>query len=166
MFNRRYMEEALALELHRARRNKESLALIMIDIDHFKQFNDTFGHDGGDAVLRVLGAFFRKHVRGSDIACRYGGEEFILVLSPSTAEGAVQRAETIRAGAAALAVRHDERLLGPIHLSLGVAMFPDHAADAVALVKAADLALYAAKAAGRDRVVMGRQAETLRLALK
>ena len=86
LFNRRYMEEALAQEQHRVKRNDAHLAVIMIDIDHFKQFNDNFGHDGGDAILRALGEFLKTHVRGSDIACRYGGEEFILVLSPSTAE--------------------------------------------------------------------------------
>jgi diguanylate cyclase (GGDEF)-like protein len=154
LFNRRYMEEALAQELHRTKRNKAQLAIIMIDIDHFKQYNDNFGHDGGDAVLRVLGEYFKKHVRGSDIACRYGGEEFILILSPATAEGARQRAEKIREGASLLRVTHANRDLGAITLSLGVAMFPDHAADAAAIVKAADIALYQAKRDGRDRVVM------------
>ena len=91
---------------HRTKRNDAQLAVIMIDIDHFKQFNDNFGHDGGDAILRALGAFFKKHVRGSDIACRYGGEEFILILSPSTAEGARQRAEKIREDARLLNVSH------------------------------------------------------------
>jgi diguanylate cyclase (GGDEF)-like protein len=154
LFNRRYMEEALAQELHRTKRNKAQLAIIMIDIDHFKQYNDNFGHDGGDAVLRVLGEYFKKHVRGSDIACRYGGEEFILILSPATAEGARQRAEKIREGASLLRVTHANRDLGAITLSLGVAMFPDHAADAAAIVKAADIALYQAKRDGRDQVVM------------
>jgi len=148
------MEEALAQELHRAVRNKAQLAVIMVDIDHFKKFNDNFGHDGGDAILRELGAFLKKHVRGSDIACRYGGEEFILILSPSTAEGARQRAEKIREGARLLSVSHANRDLGAITLSLGVAIFPDHASGAAALVKAADVALYQAKSGGRDRVVM------------
>lgn len=154
LFNRRYMEEALAMEQHRTKRNNAQLAVIMIDIDHFKQFNDKFGHDGGDAVLRALGEFFKKHVRGSDIACRYGGEEFILILSPSTAEGARQRAENIREDAGLLSVSHGNRDLGTITLSLGVAMFPDHASDLAAIVKAADLALYQAKRGGRNRVVM------------
>jgi diguanylate cyclase (GGDEF)-like protein len=154
LFNRRYMEEALAKEQHRTRRNDAQLAVIMIDIDHFKQFNDKFGHDGGDAILRALGAFFTKHVRGSDIACRYGGEEFILILSPSTAEGARQRAEKIREGARLLSVSHANRDLGAITLSLGVAIFPDHASEAAAIVKAADVALYQAKSGGRNRVVM------------
>ncbi len=157
LFNRRYMEEALAQELHRTTRNKAQLAVIMTDIDHFKQFNDNFGHDGGDAILRTLGEFFKKHVRGSDIACRYGGEEFILILSPSTAEGARQRAEKIREGARLLSVTHANQNLGAITLSLGVAIFPDHAPDAAALVKAADVALYEAKHSGRNRVVMSIQ---------
>jgi diguanylate cyclase (GGDEF)-like protein len=154
LFNRRYMEEALAQEQHRAKRNAAQLAVIMIDIDHFKQFNDNFGHDGGDAILRELGAFFKTHVRGSDIACRYGGEEFILVLSPSTAEGARQRAEKIREDAGLLSVSHANKDLGAITLSLGVAIFPDHASEAAAMVKAADVALYQAKSGGRNRVVM------------
>lgn len=154
LFNRRYMEEALAQEQHRAKRNDMQMAVIMIDIDHFKVFNDTYGHDGGDAVLRELGAFFKIHVRGGDIACRYGGEEFILILSPSTAEGARQRAEKIREDAALLSVKHADRDLGAITLSLGVATFPAHASEAAALIKAADIALYQAKGAGRNRVVM------------
>ncbi len=154
LFNRRYMEEALAQEQHRTMRNKAQLAVIMIDIDHFKKFNDNFGHDGGDAVLRALGAFLKNHVRGSDIACRYGGEEFILILSPSTVEGARQRAERIREGAKLLSISHANEPLGAITLSLGVAIYPDHAPEAAALIKAADVALYQAKSSGRDRVVL------------
>lgn len=154
LYNRRYMEEALAQEQHRSKRNAVQLAAIMIDIDHFKQFNDNFGHDGGDAVLRALGEFLKKHVRGSDIPCRYGGEEFILILSPSTAEGARLRAEKIREGAKLLSVSHGNQDLGAITLSLGVAMFPESAGDGQALIKAADVALYQAKRGGRDRVVM------------
>jgi diguanylate cyclase (GGDEF)-like protein len=154
LFNRRYMEEVLAQEQHRTTRNNSQLAVIMIDIDHFKKFNDEFGHDGGDAVLRTLGAFLKKHVRGSDIACRYGGEEFLLVLSPSPAEGARRRAEKIREDARQLSLTHANVNLGAITLSLGVAVFPDQAAGTAALLKAADLALYRAKRDGRDRVVM------------
>jgi len=154
LFNRRYMAEALAQEQHRTHRNGTQMAMIMIDIDHFKQFNDTFGHDGGDAVLRELGGFLKKHVRGSDIACRYGGEEFILVLSPTTEEGARQRAEKIREDATLLRVKHVEQELGPITLSMGVVIFPDGALDAAAIIKEADLALYQAKSNGRNQVVM------------
>lgn len=154
LFNRHYMEEVLAQEQHRAKRNNAQLAVIMVDIDHFKQFNDDHGHAGGDAVLRSLGAFFKKHVRGSDIACRYGGEEFILVLSPSTVEGAWQRAEKICKEAGLLNVNHANRDLGAITLSLGVAIIPDHALGTAEIIKAADLALYKAKRDGRNRVVM------------
>jgi diguanylate cyclase (GGDEF)-like protein len=154
LFNRRYMEEALAQEQHRTRRNDAKLACIMLDIDHFKKFNSDFGHDGGDATLRALGEFLKKQVRGSDVACRYGGEEFLLILSPSTMEGARQRAEKICADARLLTVSHANRDMGAITLSLGVAMFPDHGTEAAALIKAADVALYQAKSAGRDRVVM------------
>jgi len=154
LYNRRYMEESLAQEQHRITRSDSHLAVIMIDIDHFKQYNDTFGHDGGDAVLRALGAFFRLNVRGGDIACRYGGEEFILILSPSTAEVARQRAEKIREDARRLKLHHANCDLGTITLSIGVAMFPEQACEAETIVKAADVAMYQAKRAGRDRVVM------------
>jgi diguanylate cyclase (GGDEF)-like protein len=157
LFNRRYMHESLAQEQHRTKRNHAQLAVIMIDIDHFKQCNDKFGHDGGDAILHALGTFFKNHVRRSDIACRYGGEEFALILSPSTAEGARHRAEKIREDAALLRVYHGGRDLGAITLSLGVAILPDHASDAVGLLKAADVALYQAKHGGRNRVVMSEQ---------
>ena len=157
LFNRRYMQEALAQEQHRARRNATKLAIIMIDIDHFKRFNDSFGHDGGDAVLRALGAFLKNNVRGSDVACRYGGEEFALILSPSTQEGARQRAEKIREGAALLSVSHANQPLGAVTLSLGVAIFPDDASEAEAIVKAADVALYQAKRGGRNRVFMSEE---------
>jgi diguanylate cyclase (GGDEF)-like protein len=156
LFNRRYMEEVLAQEFHRAKRLSTQVAAIMIDIDHFKRFNDEFGHDAGDAVLRELAHFLLKHVRGGDIACRYGGEEFILILSPTTAEGAEARARQICEGARHVSVKHANQTLGAITLSLGVATFPDQAATAEELVKAGDVALYEAKRAGRDRVVVSR----------
>jgi diguanylate cyclase (GGDEF)-like protein len=154
LFNRRYMQEALAQELHRTTRNNVQLAVVMIDIDHFTQFNSKFGHDGGDAVLRALGGLFKSSVRRSDIVCRYGGEEFVLILSPTTAESARQRAEKIREEGMLLKVRHGDRDLGAISLSIGIAMFPDHGSDAGTTVKAADVALYQAKHGGRNRVVM------------
>jgi diguanylate cyclase (GGDEF)-like protein len=154
LFNRRYMQEALIQEQHRSRRNKVELAVIMIDIDYFKKYNDKFGHDGGDAVLRALGTFLRSHVRKSDIVCRYGGEEFAVILSPSTADGATLRAEKIREEAQLMKVHHANRDLGAITLSLGVAMFPEQGNDAESIVKAADVALYRAKRSGRNRVVM------------
>ncbi|MEI9937572.1 MAG: GGDEF domain-containing protein [Pseudomonadota bacterium] len=153
LFNRRYMQETLAQEQHRATRNRTQLAVIMIDIDHFKQFNDKFGHDGGDAILRALGAFLKNHVRRSDVVCRYGGEEFALILSPSTTDGALQRAEKLRAAIGRLKVHHANQDLGAITLSFGVAIFPDNALDTASLIKAADVALYQAKHQGRNRVI-------------
>lgn len=154
LFNRRYMEEALGQELHRSTRDKAQLAVIMIDIDHFKKFNDECGHDAGDAVLWTLGAFFKKHLRGSDVACRYGGEEFILLLSPSTTEGARRRAEKIREDAGLLRTSHGGRELAAITLSLGVAIFPEQGTEAAALIKQADVALYEAKHRGRNCVIL------------
>ncbi len=154
LFNRRYVEEALVQELFRAKRQSAQLAVMMLDIDHFKQFNDSFGHDGGDAVLREFGVYLKKQVRGSDVICRYGGEEFLLLLSPTTMEGARMRAEQLRDGVKLLNVRHARKSLGTITISVGMAVFPDHASEAEALVKAADIALYQAKQAGRDRVVV------------
>jgi diguanylate cyclase (GGDEF)-like protein len=155
LFNRRYLQEALAQEQHRARRSQTQLAIIMIDIDHFKEFNDKFGHEGGDAVLRGLAATLSHQVRQSDLVCRYGGEEFLLLLSPATVEGALKRAEMLRESATLLKVSDAaHRYLGPITLSLGVAIFPDQASDPASMIRAADLALYQAKRQGRNRVVM------------
>jgi diguanylate cyclase (GGDEF)-like protein len=154
LFNRRYIEEVLAQEMFRAKRQATQLAVMMLDIDHFKRFNDTFGHDGGDAVLRELGTYLKNQVRGSDVVCRFGGEEFLLLLSPTTMEGARMRAEQLREGIRNMSVRHGRMNLGPITVSLGMAVFPDHASEVEALVKAADIALYQAKQGGRDRVVV------------
>jgi diguanylate cyclase (GGDEF)-like protein len=154
LFNRRYMDESLTQEQARSLRNRLQLAVIMIDIDDFRNFNDNFGHDAGDAVLRSLGEVFRRSARGSDVACRYGGEEFVMILSPSSADGARRLAERIRQDVRQLVVTHAGRNLGGITLSLGVAIFPEQASDPAALIKAADVALYEAKNAGRDRVVM------------
>jgi diguanylate cyclase (GGDEF)-like protein len=157
LFNRRYLQEALTQEQHRATRNRAQLGVIMIDIDHFKQVNDKFGHDGGDAVLAELGAFLKSQVRRSDIASRYGGEEFAIVLSPTTPEGARQCAEKIREGASRLKGYHPHQDLDAFTLSLGVALFPDHGSDVAAVLKAADVALYQAKDRGRNRVVMAEE---------
>lgn len=152
LFNRRYLEESLTQELHRAQRSQHTLSLIVIDVDHFKRFNDTFGHDAGDAVLRELGKFLQDNVRGSDIACRFGGEEMVLILPGAALADAQQRAEQLRQGVKQLTIKHHQSL-GQVTISLGVACFPDHADSRAALMKAADAALYQAKAEGRDRVV-------------
>ena len=152
LFNRRYMEESLEREFSRANRNKTSVAIIMMDIDHFKRFNDTFGHQAGDTLLRILGDFLKKNTRGQDIACRYGGEEFALVLTESNLEGALQRAEILRQQVQRLSVEYAGQLLGSVRVSIGVALFPDHGKTIGEVLRASDQALYRAKRDGRDRV--------------
>jgi len=154
LFNRRYMEESMDRELIRAGRQSKHVGVIMVDIDHFKRFNDTFGHNGGDALLRQLGKFLQQHVRGSDIACRYGGEEFTLILPEASLEVTHQRAEQIRETVKDLRVRQGQKVMDPISLSLGVAVFPVHGTNHRSLLQAADVALYRAKETGRDRVCL------------
>jgi len=152
--NRGYLEESLAREESRARRSGQPLGVLMIDIDHFKRCNDTYGHAAGDAVLRTVGQYVLSLTRGEDIFCRYGGEEFVLIMVDTTARAALERAETLRAGVQELQIEHDGRKIGPLTLSIGVAIIPDHAPDGQAALKAADAALYCAKQRGRNRVVM------------
>ncbi|MBI5053692.1 MAG: diguanylate cyclase [Chloroflexi bacterium] len=154
LFNRRYMEETLIREVSRAQRNDQSLSVIMIDIDHFKEFNDSFGHEAGDLVLQSLARFLSTRVRGSDVACRYGGEEFTLILPSATLDLARKRAEQIREGIQSIQVKYGGQTLGPITLSLGVAVFPDHGVTGEAILQLADAALYRAKQTGRNRVVI------------
>ena len=154
LFNRRFLEEALDRELARLERKNLPLSLIMIDVDNFKSFNDTFGHEAGDAVLRDLGGVLQRHVRGSDIACRYGGEEFTIVLPEASVEIGRQRAEMLREAARELRLVHDGKSLGAVTLSLGVACFPEHGRRREHLLQVADAALYEAKNGGRNRVVV------------
>jgi diguanylate cyclase (GGDEF)-like protein len=162
LFNRRYMQESLERELRRAQRRKMPLGVIMLDIDHFKRFNDTFGHAAGDTLLRALGSLLQQHTRGEDIACRYGGEEFTLILLEASPEDTGQRAERLREEASRLSIEHGRQHLGDVTISLGVAIFPEHAADSEGLLKAADAALYRAKEGGRNRVMMAHQAAETR----
>lgn len=154
LLNRRYLEEFLPREVIRAKRTGAFLAVIMIDLDYFKRVNDTFGHEAGDLVLAEVAALLKTHIRGSDIACRYGGEEFALVLPDTTLEGAQRRAEDIHAAIKRLEPKYRDKSLGKITASLGVAIFPDHADGPDSLIRASDEALYEAKGAGRDRVVI------------
>jgi diguanylate cyclase (GGDEF)-like protein len=125
----------------------------MLDIDHFKHFNDTYGHDAGDALLQRVGAFLQSCIRGEDIACRYGGEEFILVLLSASLADTWQRAEDLCKGVQSLVVEHEGLILGGITASFGVAIFPVHSTTAEGIIKAADQALYRAKHGGRNHVV-------------
>ncbi len=152
LFNRRYMDETLERELFRAVRTKKPLGVIMLDIDYFKRFNDTFGHEAGDEVLRRLGAFLREAVRGEDLACRYGGEELVVLLPDAPLASARETAERIRAGIERLTLSLGGQPLGTVTVSLGVAAHPDHGARADALLSFADRGLYLAKEKGRNRV--------------
>ena len=154
LFNRRYMEESLERELHRAARNQRPLGLVMLDLDHYKRFNDTFGHAAGDTMLRALSNCLQTHIRREDIACRYGGEEFTLILPDASREVMQQRAERLREEVKRLDVQHSGQSLGSVTLSLGIAVFPEHGSTPETLLRAADTALYRAKAEGRDRVVI------------
>jgi len=154
LFNRRYLDETLERELRRARRNQSTVGVIMIDIDHFKAFNDKLGHAAGDVMLRLLGSFLRSSIRNEDIACRYGGEEFLLLLPDTSLATAHQRARDLRAAAHELHLPFPEEQRLPVTLSLGVAVYPDHGATAEAVLRAADGALYKAKCNGRDQVVV------------
>ncbi len=153
LFNRRYMEATLEREFNRAGRFQRSVGIMMLDLDHFKRFNDTFGHEAGDTLLRELGSFLKKHLRGSDIACRYGGEEFALILPEVSLENVQARAEQLREGIKQLNVQHNGMVLGLVSLSVGIGMFPEHGMTSQQVLNAADAALYQAKGMGRDRVV-------------
>lgn len=150
--NRRYLWDFLGRDLIRARRAVLPVAAILFDIDHFKRFNDTWGHEAGDLVLRSVADVIRQNVRGSDIACRYGGEEFIIILSEATRTVAVQRAETIRRDIERMQLVLGDQPLERVTASFGVALYPTHADNAEGLVRAADDALYRAKGGGRNRV--------------
>ena len=154
LFNRRYLDESLERELPRAVRKNRGLGVIMLDVDRFKKFNDMFGHDAGDAVLRELGDYLSKFIRRGDLACRYGGEEFTLILPESSLEDTRRRAEELRCSFQQLSIKHRDIVLGKVTLSLGIAALPDHGTTAAELLAAADGALLRAKAEGRDRVLI------------
>ena len=154
LYNRRYMEEVLKQQLSRVTRQLHPLGIIMIDIDHFKLFNDTHGHAAGDALLRELGRFVQSHIRGEDIACRYGGEEFTLIMPDASLEAARQRAELLRQEAKQLRLRDAGQSRQAITLSAGVAIYPQHGRTIETVLRAADAALYRAKQEGRDRVIV------------
>jgi diguanylate cyclase (GGDEF)-like protein len=153
LFNHRHFQEALAIELVRAKRYKRSLSLIFVDVDSFKQYNDSHGHPEGDKVLVTLANLFPESLRMSDTIARYGGEEFVLLLPETTKEGALRVAEHIRQNVFDYPFPHREtQPFGRVTISLGVATFPDDGEDGSSLIKRADKALYQAKELGRNRV--------------
>jgi len=154
LFNRRYMEETLDRELLRASRKKLLLGVIMLDLDDLKRFNDTWGHAAGDAILQELGNLLRGHFRGEDIPCRYGGDEFVVILPDASLITTYKRAELICDYAKQFRLQFEGQILDAVTLSLGVAVFPEHGSTSAALLRAVDDALYHAKREGRGRVVI------------
>ncbi len=145
LFNRRYMEETLKKEISRAKRKNRPLSLIMADINEFKHINDTYGHMMGDHVLRNTAVVLGSKVRSSDIACRYGGDEFVLILTECTAHEAVKRAEELNRTISSMEFNYDGKTLKDISLTYGVASYPQDAANGEELIKAADRAFYQRK---------------------
>jgi diguanylate cyclase (GGDEF)-like protein len=157
LYNRRYLEDSLHREICRARRTGISVGIIMLDVDNFKQFNDSFGHPLGDQLLRALGIYLKGLVRPEDIPCRFGGEEFTLVLPGASRDISYERAEKARKGFRNLHVDEGMDLSAAaetISLSGGVAVYPEDGDDASQVLKAADRALYRAKASGKDCVML------------
>jgi len=157
LFNRRYLEEFLTKEIYRATRNQYSVGIIMIDIDHFKQFNDTLGHDAGDFVLQEIGKLLKNIIRASDVACRYGGEEMTLILPESSLEDTYLKAEKVREAIAELKLNYEGKNIEGLTASFGVACFPAQGITGNSVIQAADAALYRAKAAGRNQVIVANE---------
>jgi diguanylate cyclase (GGDEF)-like protein len=154
LFNRRFLEESLERELQIASRKKQAIAVLFLDLDHFKKFNDTFGHDAGDMVLQALADLFRIFFRATDICCRYGGEEFAIILPESSSRDAAIRAEALRSEVKGMRLQYRKQTLGTLTLSAGVAAFPEHGSTSDELLKIADQCLYESKSRGRDVVTV------------
>jgi len=153
LYNRRFLDETLTRELSRAERDKYSVSIVMLDLDHFKMFNDTYGHEVGDLMLKHLGKLLSSQVRAGDIACRFGGEEFVVVMPKASLSVAKQRANDWRMKFESQILIHEGEVLNAT-LSAGVAVYPVHGATSEELIRKADQAMYAAKAAGRNLVIM------------
>lgn len=154
LFNRRYMMETLEREILRAARAGTQIGIIMADLDHFKEFNDNYGHDAGDALLREVGAFLKSSVRGEDVVCRYGGEEFILVMPDASLSVLQERARLLWEGIKSLDIRYSGQYLPALTVSIGLAISPEKCQDGMEVIKMADAALYRAKEEGRNRIVI------------
>lgn len=151
LYNRRYLDATLERELMLADRDGQPVSVVMCDLDHFKAINDRYGHLAGDEVLRTFAVAMMEHSRGSDIACRYGGEEFVLVMPGMPEAEACERAEQLRAAIEAAPVNHGDTSIA-VTASFGVARFPQGGRTSVELLAAADKAMYAAKRGGRNQV--------------
>ncbi|MFT7460220.1 MAG: diguanylate cyclase (GGDEF)-like protein, partial [Planctomycetota bacterium] len=157
LFNRRYMEETLEREYSRCKRLNESLGILMLDIDHFKSYNDKYGHNAGDIILTEIAKLLQVKLRKADVACRYGGEEFILIFSGAPLNILEQRAEEIRSDISNYNVNYKGEKFENITVSIGISAFPLHAHSTENLLKTADEALYVAKHTGRDKVVVAKE---------
>ncbi len=153
LFNRRFMEETLTKEWHRAVREKRPLGLIMLDLDHFKRFNDTYGHLAGDNLLRYFGKFLQKNIRASDTPCRYGGEEFLIIMPGANLEVATKRANFLREAYSKELVPLNGNYIEGLTVSGGVAAYPESAKNIQEIIRLVDEALYEAKKSGRNRIV-------------
>jgi diguanylate cyclase (GGDEF)-like protein len=159
LYNRRFLEESLAREVSRARRYGHTLALMMFDVDHFREFNDTLGHSAGDAILKSVGECMLSLSRAEDLVARHGGDEFALMMVNASREIVWQRAELIRQRARSLEMGGNYQQLGPVTLSVGIALFPDHGDSAEAVLQAAGEALARSKRGGRNRVAIGERTD-------
>ena len=155
LFNRRYLDETLPREINRAERSHSELSVLLFDIDRFKKINDTFGHDAGDLVLSNLSAVVLASIRESDIACRYGGDEFIIILPDTSIETAEKRAETLRNNIAIMELDYKGEAIDKITTSIGLATYPQHGTKRDTLIKSADDAAYRAKKSGLNQVAVG-----------
>lgn len=152
LYNRRYLTEVFAPILQRARRQHAPVSLLLFDVDHFKQINDTYGHAAGDMILQQISGVFRAHLRASDVPCRYGGDELLVLLPDAGQDAAQHKAAMLRQAIRDLHFEQPAHALRPVTVSIGVATCPEHGTSTAALLQAADAALYCAKARGRDRV--------------
>ncbi|MDH5216781.1 MAG: diguanylate cyclase [Gammaproteobacteria bacterium] len=156
LYNRRYIENSVEREIFRAERSGESISLLMFDVDHFKQFNDTYGHDTGDTVLKMISKEIGQHGRKSDIPCRFGGEEFLLILPGANIDIAQKRATKILQAVNELTINVGDKILDNLSISCGIAVYPDNGKQLQELFISADQALYASKKAGRNRITLAK----------
>lgn len=152
--NRRYFDQLFEHESAVALRSDQPLSLLIVDIDYFKQFNDKHGHEAGDSALKAVAGTLARHFRDSDVVCRFGGEEFVVIMAGSNAEAAYDKAMELARAIRQMPVEHEGLDLGPVTISVGVSSWPECSDAPERLLGLADRALYQAKAAGRDRVEM------------